>query len=568
MTSKNNKHHPHQPFNTETFVNWLREHGATFPHLEIRSYSPSQRGVHVVQDIFQHSIVITIPYRLLITDLMGKTECEYGRQAFDPNKLAKFSSLAIIAVVLYIMDTMRQPDHFFTPYYTSLPSDYSNFPVFWSEAQLTNWLCGSPIIQDIRDRCESMRQDFNEICRVVPGFQDEYEFEDFLKIRSAVGSRNFGIQVNEQKRTSMVPLADMLNHFRPRQTSWTFDAHRNAFTVTTLTSLYSGQALLDSYGRKSNSRFLLHYGFTLEENREEGLCQNELVVELSLLSSSSLVTNTTTTSTTTTTSNTMIHNMTTTTSTTTTTNNKLTADTNDNTTTAIITNLDPHEPLRRAILGISSKQQSFRITMNREDKGTRDALTFARVAVATKRELNLWINCHSSGKLPKFVSIRNELAALQFIANIMKMCLNNYKLSYEQHIKILQTNTIDYPLFSARRCALILITGEQQIAEFWIRLYDIIHRCNISSDGKKHYQSNNKEENEEKNVEHDQYDDEFDDHLPFASLSISKHGELLTKLVSLPRETLGDLDVWRYASWLASMIVETEDGCINVNDSD
>ena len=47
--------------------------------------------------------------------------------------------------------------------------------------------------------------------------------------------------------------------------------------MTSLKSLSSGQQIMDSYGKKCNSKFLMHYGFAIENNREEdGKCQNEM----------------------------------------------------------------------------------------------------------------------------------------------------------------------------------------------------------------------------------------------------------------------------------------------------
>jgi hypothetical protein len=75
----------------------------------------------------------------------------------------------------------------------------------------------------------------------------------------------------------------MLNHYRPRETSWTFAQSLNAFTMTSLSPLVEGQQVMDSYGKKCNSRFLLHYGFAIEENVEEdGSCPNEVPIRLKL----------------------------------------------------------------------------------------------------------------------------------------------------------------------------------------------------------------------------------------------------------------------------------------------
>ena len=66
----------------------------------------------------------------------------------------------------------------------------------------------------------------------------------------------------------------MLNHLRrPRQTVWGVDVRApagGAFTLRSLpgVSLPQGARVHDSYGRKCNSRFLLHYGFALHPNCE------------------------------------------------------------------------------------------------------------------------------------------------------------------------------------------------------------------------------------------------------------------------------------------------------------
>lgn len=114
-----------------------------------------------------------------------------------------------------------------------------------------------------------------------------------------VCSRNFGISVDGVRTSAMVPYADMLNHYRPRETKWAFDQRLRAFTITTLQSIECGAQVVerltfpllegsclycigplqvyDSYGQKCNHRFLLNYGFSIENNREEdGFCPNEV----------------------------------------------------------------------------------------------------------------------------------------------------------------------------------------------------------------------------------------------------------------------------------------------------
>ncbi len=63
------------------------------------------------------------------------------------------------------------------------------------------------------------------------------------------------------KTDGFVAYADMLNHKRPRQTSWTYTDDRKGFIIETIEDIKRGEQVYDSYGKKCNSRFFLNYGF-------------------------------------------------------------------------------------------------------------------------------------------------------------------------------------------------------------------------------------------------------------------------------------------------------------------
>ena len=50
----------------------------------------------------------------------------------------------------------------------------------------------------------------------------------------AVSSRIFGIKVNGKKTDCLAPLADMLNHKRPRHTMWFYSDKHKAFIIQAL----------------------------------------------------------------------------------------------------------------------------------------------------------------------------------------------------------------------------------------------------------------------------------------------------------------------------------------------
>ena len=163
---------------------------------------------------------------------------------------------------------------FHAPYYRILPENFDCFPIFWNEKEMS-WLEGSDMCKQIRDRRRNIIFDHHEIARICPEWLDLFSEDDFLWCRTAVGSRNFGININGIKRTTMVPWADMLNHFRPRETSWTFDNSQQGFTMTSLKSLSSGMSCLLLFSlifHTTSTLVRLHYVFSM--------CTNEIILNI------------------------------------------------------------------------------------------------------------------------------------------------------------------------------------------------------------------------------------------------------------------------------------------------
>lgn len=94
----------------------------------------------------------------------------------------------------------------------------------------------------------------------------QFSLKEYSEIRMMVASRIFGINVEGVKTDGFVPYADMLNHKRPRQTSWTYTDDRQGFIIEALEDIKRGEQVYDSYGKKCNTRFLLNYGFINLDN--------------------------------------------------------------------------------------------------------------------------------------------------------------------------------------------------------------------------------------------------------------------------------------------------------------
>jgi len=262
------------------FEKWLLENGAKFPNLELKDYGDEVRGCHAVTDIHEDEVIIEIPLRCLITVEMGK-DTDVGRAILASN--IDLDAPKHIFLMLFMLIDRKKKDSFFKPYYDILPETLNNMPIFWTEAEL-EMLKGSYLLQQIEERKLAIESDYNSICELSSSFADICTLHEFAWARMCVCSRNFGLMINGLRTAALVPYADMLNHYRPRETKWQFEDARQGFTIIALNKIASGAQVYDSYGQKCNHRFLLNYGFSVENNTEEdGYCPNEVPMLFQLL---------------------------------------------------------------------------------------------------------------------------------------------------------------------------------------------------------------------------------------------------------------------------------------------
>lgn len=60
-----------------------------------------------------------------------------------------------------------------------------------------------------------MKKDYEAISEVAPEMK-EFSFTEFCWARMTASSRIFGMKIDGKKTDAFVPLADMLNHRRPK----------------------------------------------------------------------------------------------------------------------------------------------------------------------------------------------------------------------------------------------------------------------------------------------------------------------------------------------------------------
>ena len=165
-----------------------------------------------------------------------------------------------VLIAIYLLYERRDSNSRWTPYLDSLPSNH-NTPLFWSPEQRQK-LQGTTA----ETLLLANEDDSWEIYNTLTTINSTFPFVDFCWALTTVTSRIFKYYRDDQPVQGLVPLADMLNHSNNPNCHWSYDAGRQCFVVASSRPIPTHIELCDSYGHKCNSRFLVNYGFTLEDN--------------------------------------------------------------------------------------------------------------------------------------------------------------------------------------------------------------------------------------------------------------------------------------------------------------
>lgn len=318
----------------DALVEWLTSHGAQFPFLFLKHYSHDHRGVHTLCRLSAGKILLQIPHACIMSSDFARAS-RVGR-ALDAEGVELGSSHSYLACAL-LEERRKGSGSFWKPYIDILPKDYRNMPIFFEQDE-KQWLRGSFTLAKVDERHRELRMEYENICSKLDRvdldsdngdethstisaiirrrntasssstpatsssssspfvkFSDRHSLTDFIWARTVVITRVFGFTVSvpsgssrtgrvPHKTDGLVPMADMLNHRRPRETSWNYDDARDSFVITSITAFETRQQVCDSYGRKCNSRFLINYGFCIEDNRDD----NQAVVWVRLAGQAAL----------------------------------------------------------------------------------------------------------------------------------------------------------------------------------------------------------------------------------------------------------------------------------------
>ena len=247
------------------FIRYLYDKGAYVNKIDIVLTDETNRSVITTGQILKKENILRIPYEALITLELAQ-ESEIGKCITSTVK-KQLKSPNHCVFTTYLLSEMEKGESSKWKFYLDmLPESYDNFPVFYKEKE-EQLLKGTSFLQIVNSKKKEIYQDYVTLCGVINNFQ-RFSYDNFCKVRMIVSSRIFGVKIKNLKTEVFAPYADMLNHRRVRQTHWNYEDSYNAFVISAIENIEPGYELYDSYGKKCNSRFLLNYGFTLENNED------------------------------------------------------------------------------------------------------------------------------------------------------------------------------------------------------------------------------------------------------------------------------------------------------------
>lgn len=243
----------------ERLLAWLHQGGARFPGLAVRTEDSGQRGAFSTRQIRAGEPALVVPHRMLVTHtraLASPIGRALQRAGIDPA-----DSHTYLAAFL-IMEA-RDPRSAWRAYLDALPASYAHMPCFFDAATL-ELLDGTTAAGRIERQRRDLARCFARL-RTLPELAD-VSWDELVWGRLTVLTRVFRVTIHDETVDALVPLADLLNHAARPEVEWGGDDLGRAFVATMLDDVAAGAPVRDSYGAKSNARFLANYGFCLDDN--------------------------------------------------------------------------------------------------------------------------------------------------------------------------------------------------------------------------------------------------------------------------------------------------------------
>jgi protein-histidine N-methyltransferase len=248
---------------TSALTDWVIERGAELTKVALGRDPQGGRMLCATADIADGEVLVRVPLPAMLTlDVARRSPA--GQALLAAGGGAPTAQALLTA---YLLEEKRRPRSSIAPYLDALPRAFPTVPLFCPQDVLP-LLKGSLAATLLVRRRAAVLREVLSVKRAVPALRDASIAELFWA-STAVITRVFGITIAGSPTEALVPFADMMNHRRPPDATWTFDEALGAFLIRAARDIRAGEEICGSYGRKANHRYFVHYGFALAQGADD-----------------------------------------------------------------------------------------------------------------------------------------------------------------------------------------------------------------------------------------------------------------------------------------------------------
>ena len=271
FAAKDNKEYS-QDESTKAFLTWFKDMGGKATGVTVGISESMGRGVFATETLKQDDPVLSVPLSMcMCRDTALHDKSKRVRKAYK--SLRDDEDLVALFILREISKGSRST---FEPYLKVLPKRVP-LTSFFSENELKA-LQDKRRVSDAKRRARQLRNRFKKLSRHVkdlfkdiPEKKRRNKYSDYAWAVAVVGSRALSMSGTKY----LVPFADMFNyapHHEEREANNGAEflryhkVQRGNFNVFADRACTSGNQLVEDYGDNTNSLYINHHGFVVEEN--------------------------------------------------------------------------------------------------------------------------------------------------------------------------------------------------------------------------------------------------------------------------------------------------------------
>lgn len=274
-------------------LKWLTENGLPEQGVTIQTLEKEGQPVDIIvatKSAKPGDTVLRVPEHLIVT-LDSVFEDGGIAELLTTGKLSEIACLTLYLAY----EKKKGKKSFFYPYIKELDrqagrgTQGAKTPLLWDEGQVEEYLAGSPVVGQIKERLAGIEKEYEELDTVfymsksmfrnyslADGFEpptEQFPLKVFREAFAAVSSSVVHLQgVAESKRFALVPLGPpLLTYSSTCRALLKYDASSKEVQLAVDREVAPGQPVVAWCGPQPNSRLLINYGVVDPDNPHDKL---------------------------------------------------------------------------------------------------------------------------------------------------------------------------------------------------------------------------------------------------------------------------------------------------------